>query len=109
MPYDSELAARVRIAISRRRGSTEKTMFGGVGFLLNGNMCVGVWREFLILRLGVAAAEAALREPFVKPFDITGRAMKGWAMVALDGLEDDDELKDWIAQAVKFVKTLLPK
>ena len=109
MPYNSELATRVRAAVARRKGFTEKKMFGGVGFLLNGNMCVGVWREFLILRLGVEAAESALQQPFVKVFDITGRAMKGWVMVANEGVEDDDDLKAWIQQTVKFVKTLPPK
>jgi hypothetical protein len=81
-------------------------MFGGVGFLLNGNMCVGVWKSSLIARLGPELADAAMHEPHVVPFDITGRAMKGWAMVEPDGLETDEQLSDWIQRAANFVRTL---
>lgn len=87
MPYDPRMAERAREVLQGRRGLSEKKMFGGVGFLLHGNMCVGVWREYLILRLGPEQAEDALREPFVKPFDITGRAMSGWVMVESRGLD----------------------
>lgn len=109
MAFDESLADRIRTALARRKGIEEKKMFGGVGFLLNGNMCVGVWKEFLIVRLGPDQAEEALREPHVKEFDITGRAMKGWAMVGPDGVTDDASLKDWIQQAVKFVGKLPAK
>lgn len=109
MAFDESLAGRIRTALARRKGVQEKKMFGGVGFLLNGNMCVGVWKEFLIVRLGPDQAEEALREPHVKEFDITGRAMKGWAMVGPDGVADDASLKDWIQRAVKFVGKLPAK
>jgi TfoX/Sxy family transcriptional regulator of competence genes len=108
MPYNEQLADRVRSAVSRRKGFTEKKMFGGVGFLLRNNMCVGVWKEFLIVRLG-PAAEDALQQPFVKEFDITGRAMTGWAMVEPEGTDDDTDLHDWIARAIKFVSKLPAK
>ena len=68
-------------------------MFGGVGFLLNGNMLVGVWKDSLIVRLGPDQGEEALLEPHVKEFDITGRPMKGWVLVEPEGVEDDDQLK----------------
>ena len=68
-------------------------MFGGVGFLLNGNLLVGVWKDSLCVRLGPDQAEEALLEPHVKEFDITGRPMKGWVLVEPEGVEDDDQLK----------------
>lgn len=109
MPYDEHTATRVRKRFVRRRGVAEKKMFGGVGFLLHGNMCVGVWKEFLILRLGSEAYHNALGEPFVREFDITGRSMTGWVMVHPDGFADDAELASWIERAVRFVKTLPAK
>lgn len=84
-------------------------MFGGVGFLLNGNMLVGVWKESLIVRLGPERGDEALLEPHVREFDITGKAMKGWVMVGPEGVEDDDQLKRWIQRAVKFVGKLPAK
>ena len=84
-------------------------MFGGVGFLLNGNMLVGVWKDSLIARLGPDEGEAALREPHVRAFDITGKPMKGWIMVEPEGVEEDDQLKDWIQRARKFVGKLPKK
>lgn len=84
-------------------------MFGGVGWLLNGNICVGVWKHWFIARLGEGFSEA-LREPHVRPFDITGKAMKGWVMVGPEALsDDDDELKEWVSRCVAFVRTLPSK
>jgi len=77
MPYCESLAARIRQALKRRRGLAEKKMFGGVGFLLYGNMCVGVWQTSLIVRLGPDQGAVALKEANVVEFDITGRPMKG--------------------------------
>ena len=84
-------------------------MFGGVGFLLNGNMLVGVWKDSLIVRLGPDEGEAALLEPHVREFDITGRPMKGWMLVEPEGVGDDDQLKGWIEHAMRFVGTLAGK
>ena len=84
-------------------------MFGGVGFLLHGNMFVGVWKDSLIVRLGPDEGEEALKEPHVSEFDITGRAMKGWVLVAPEGVDADEQLKGWIERATKFVKTLPAK
>ena len=109
MAHDDALAQRIRQALSRRKGIEEKKMFGGVGFLLNGNMLVGVWKEFLIVRLGPDLGEEALRESHVKPMDITGKPMKGWLMVERAGCEDDDQLSGWIQRATDFVKTLPKK
>ena len=106
MAYSESLARRIRHVIAGQRGITEKRMFGGIGFMLNGNMCVGVWKSSLIVRLGPERADAAMKEPHVVAFDITGRAMKGWAMVEPDGLETDEQLSDWIVRAEEFVQTL---
>jgi TfoX/Sxy family transcriptional regulator of competence genes len=104
--FSESLAARTRDALASIRGITEKKMFGGVGFLLNGNLLVGVWQHSLIVRLGLEEGEAALREPYVNEFDITGRPMKGWVMVEPEGIEDDRQLKAWIERATRFVGTL---
>jgi TfoX/Sxy family transcriptional regulator of competence genes len=109
MAFSESLAARIRDALVPRRGIEEKKMFGGVGFLLNGNMLVGVWKDSLIVRLGPNAGEAALREPHVREFDITGKPMKGWALVEPDGIENDEQLRAWIERATKFVETLPAK
>ena len=109
MAFSESLAARIRQRLARRKGIEEKKMFGGVGFLLNGNMCVGVWKESLIVRLGPEQGEAALSEPHVKVFDITGRPMKGWILVGPDGLADDGQLNAWIQQAAKFAGALPTK
>ena len=109
MAFSVALAARVRRALARRRNVQEKKMFGGVGFLLHGNMLVGVWKDSLIVRLGPEEGEEALKEPHVSEFNITGRAMKGWVLVAAPGVEDDDQLHGWIQKAVAFVGTLPAK
>lgn len=109
MAFDEALAARIREALARRRGVEEKKMFGGVGFLLNGNMLVGVWKDSLIVRLGPDNYEDALLEPHVREFDITGKPMKGWVLVEPEGVEDDEQLKEWIERATKFVKSLPAK
>lgn len=109
MAFDESLAARIRNSLHRKKGIAEKKMFGGIGFLLKGNMLVGVWKDSLIVRLGDEQGEEALMEPHVRPFDITGKAMKGWAMVTPDGIEGDDQLKVWIQRAVKFVGKLPAK
>jgi TfoX/Sxy family transcriptional regulator of competence genes len=106
MAYSSALADRVRHVTRFRRDLTEKKMFGGVGFLLHGNMLVGVMASSLIVRVGPDAYPAALKQPNVKEFDFTGRPMKGWIVVEPDCLESDRQLEAWIAMAVEFVETL---
>jgi len=106
MAYSESLASRIRDVFAGRRGIIEKKMFGGVGFMLHGNMCVGVWKTSMIVRLGPEQAAAALKEPHVVEFDITGRPMKGWAMVEAEGVEKDQKLRGWVERAVEFVETL---
>ena len=109
MAYSEALADRIRQGLGRRRGLAEKKMFGGVGFLLHGNLCVGVWKTSLIVRLDPAEAENLLKQPHVRVFDITGRPMKGWLLVDAEGLESDAQLSEWIGRAVAFVTTLPAK
>ena len=109
MAFDEILAARIRDALARMRGIEERKMFGGIGFLLHGNMLVGVWKNSLIVRLGPDNYDDALLEPHVREFDITGRAMKGWVLVEPEGVVEDERLKDWIQRAVKFVGKLPTK
>ncbi len=108
MVYDRELADRIRAALAHRRGVRETALFGCVGFLLRGNFWVGVWKRWLIVRLG-PGAEAALAEPHVRPFDITGRPMRGWARVEPEGWSETGALEDWLERARRFVRTLPPK
>jgi TfoX/Sxy family transcriptional regulator of competence genes len=109
MAFDATLAARMRAILGRKKDIEERKMFGGVGFLLNGNMLVGVWKDSIIVRLGHDKYNDALVEPYVREFDITGKPMKGWIMVQPEGIKDDDRLKDWIGRATTFVKTLPKK
>jgi TfoX/Sxy family transcriptional regulator of competence genes len=109
MAFSESLAARIRDALARKKGVEEKKMFGGLGFLLHGNMLVGVWKDSLIVRLGPDEGDEALLEPHVREFDITGRPMKGWVLVEPEGVEDDEQLSDWIQRAMKFVGTLPAK
>ena len=109
MAFDENLAERIRQSLARRKSVEERKMFGCVCFLLNGNALAGVWKDRLIARLGPDEAEASLREPHVRAFDITGQPMKNWVAVEPEGIEDDDQLRWWIEQATKFVRTLPKK
>jgi len=106
MAFDESLATRIRETLARKKGVEEKRMFGCICFFINGNALAGVWKDRLIARLGPDEAEVALRESHVRAFDITGKPMRNWVAVEPEGVEDDDQLKDWIQRAIKFVKTL---
>ena len=109
MAFDENLAARIRTALGRKKGVEEKKMFGGLCFLLHGNMLVGVWKDSLIARIGQDQAEEGMLEPHAKPMDITGKPMKGWIMVEPVGVADESEVKKWVLRAVKFVGKLPAK
>jgi hypothetical protein len=109
MAFDESLAARIRDTLSRKKGVGEKRMFGCICFMLDGNALAGVWKDRLIARLGPDEGEAALLEPHVKVFDITGKPMRNWVLVEPEGVENDDQLKGWIERATKFVRTLPKK
>lgn len=109
MAYSLELADRIRVALRRRRHVVEKKMFGGVGFLLGGNLCCAVWKDSLILRLGPDQYDDALAEDHVHLFDITGRPMMGWVMVDPEGIVDHESLSEWLNRAYHFCRSLPPK
>ncbi len=81
-------------------------MFGGVCFLLVGNILVGVLQNYLIARVGTEVAAEALTREFVREFDVTGRPMKGWIVVDPDGIDTDQQLREWIERSLEFVRTL---
>jgi TfoX/Sxy family transcriptional regulator of competence genes len=109
MAYNLLLAERLEDLTLGIKGLSHKKMFGGMCYLLNGNMAFGIWKDNLILRLGEPAAEEALKKEHTVEFDITGRSMKGWIMVEVVALEDDTVLETWLNQALSFAKSLPSK
>ena len=109
MAYDEELAERVSAVLKSAPNITEKKMFGGVGYLLNGNMACGINKKFLIVRVGPDGYQAALDEAHTRVFDLTGRPMTGWVSVEPEGLKSKSRLEYWVGQGVAFAKTLPPK
>ncbi len=109
MPYNEHIEKRILSIVSDWDKTSQKKMFGGVCHLIHGNMFCGVYKNFLILRLGVESAKTALESPFVRPFDITGRPMKGWVMVEEQGFQTEQSLRHWLDQAKSFASTLPPK
>src|SRR3954452_9739648 len=103
MAFDESLAARIRDALASRRNVEEKKMFGCVCFFINGNALAGVWKDRLIARLGPDEGEAALREPHVRAFAITGRPTRNWVAVEPKGVERYGQLTGSIGLALKFV------
>lgn len=109
MAYNEGLAQRIREMLDEQPGNVEKKMFGGVGFIIHGNMACGVHKDTLVVRVGPERYQDALAKPHTRPFDITGRSMKGWVMVASDGYEMDEALQNWVQQGVEFALSLPPK
>jgi TfoX/Sxy family transcriptional regulator of competence genes len=108
MAYSLELAERIR---SQLDGVpfVEKKMFGGVGFLLNGNMACGVNKDNLIVRIDPEKQTALLKKPHAKPFDLTGRPMKGWLVVEAEGCKTDRQLSAWVQEGIAFASVLPTK
>ena len=107
--YDEKLAERVGKVLNGVPNITEKKMFGGVGYLLNGNMACGINKEFLIVRVGSEGYQAALDEAHTRVFDLTGRPMTGWVSVEPEGLQSKDKLEYWVGKGLAFAETLPPK
>jgi len=106
MAYDLGLAARLEVLLSGRPGYQQKKMFGSIGWMLNGNMCVAVWKDSLIARVGVTTEKQLRSNPHLKPFDITGKPMKGWVMISPQGIDKDRDLEKFVQLAESFVKAL---
>ena len=108
MAYNLKLAERIRTQLEGLP-VVEKKMFGGVGFLLHGNMSCGVYKDDLVVRFGPEKQNALLKKPHAKPFDITGKPMKGWLLVEPAGVKTNRQLGAWVKTSVEFAATLPPK
>ena len=109
MAYDEGLAERVRQALQGHGSISERKMFGGLAFMLNGNMCVGVEKDNLMVRVGPDKYEEALDKSHARLMDFTGRPMKGFVYVTPEGVQTDPALKEWVAMGTEFAGSLPPK
>ena len=110
MAYDAELAHRIRELLADERGVTEKAMFGGLAFLVGGNMAVGISNGGeLMVRVGADATDDALSRPHTRLFDMSGRPMQGWVVVAREGVRTKRQLAPWVQRGVRFARTLPAK
>lgn len=109
MTYDEALASRLRSILEAEPGMSERQAFGGISFLINGNMSVGVIGEELVVRVGPKDFETAVKEDHARPFDFTGRPMKGWVYVAPQALSSDESLAAWVQRGVTFARSLPSK
>jgi TfoX/Sxy family transcriptional regulator of competence genes len=109
MAYDEKLAQRIREVLERRRGISEKKMFGGLAFLVNGHMACGVQGDDLMVRVGPDDYESALRKTGARPMDFTGRPLKGMVYVGPRGHRRAASLRAWVEQGLSYVRSLPPK
>jgi TfoX/Sxy family transcriptional regulator of competence genes len=109
MSYDEGLATRIRDLIGHEPGLAEKKMFSGLAMLLDGNMAVGVRGDGLIVRTDPDQQEELLAESGARPFDLTGRPMKGWLVVDASGCAEDADLRRWVGRGVAHARSLPPK
>lgn len=109
MAYDVKLAARVRELLRGRRSVTEKEQFGGIGFMIGGNMAVSVIGKDLLVRVGPEKHETAMQSKHAKAFSLTGRPARGWVLVGPAGLASKTDLARWAELGLAFAKTLPPK
>ena len=109
MAYDEAVAGRIREALAGTPDVGEKKMFGGIAFMVRGNMCCGVISDRLMLRVGPKGYETALSRPHTKPMDFTGRPMKGMVYVEPAGFASPMDLKKWVERAMEFTLSLPAK
>jgi hypothetical protein len=110
MPYDEELAERIRELVKDEPGLAEQRMFGGLAFLINGNMSVAASGQGgLLIRVDPDKTEALVAEPHAERFEMRGRAMDGWLRVTPEGARTQPELERWVARGVSYARSLPPK
>jgi TfoX/Sxy family transcriptional regulator of competence genes len=110
MAYDEDLANRIRELVGGEDGVSEKKMFGGLAFMLNGNMAVSASGQGgLLLRVDPEQTDALSAKPHAEPFVMRGRAMQGWLRVAPEGVSDKRSLSRWVARGLAYARTLAPK
>ncbi len=109
MAIDEGLAERVREQLEGLQGLSERRMFGGLAFMINGNMCVGLVRDSLMVRIGPNAYESVVKLPFARPMDFTGKPLRGFVYVAPEGVAEDQDLVAWVERGVSFAAALPPK
>ncbi len=109
MAYDEPLAERVRSALRNESGVVEKKMFGGIAFMLDGNMACGIIGDEIMVRVGPDSYEDALSRPHARPMDFTGRPMRGLVYVARPGFESDPDLAAWVESGASFARSFPPK
>ncbi|HKC13845.1 MAG TPA: TfoX/Sxy family protein [Vicinamibacteria bacterium] len=109
MAYDEGLAERIRGILTDRRDVSEKKMFGGIAFMLRGNMCVGIVKDDLMVRVGPEAHEELVQQAHARPMDFAGRPMKGFLYVASTGLDSDADLERWVGYGLKHAMSLPAK
>jgi len=106
MNYDEKLVQRISRILERRRGITTRKMFGGICFMLNGNMLCGIAKGKLVARVGPDAYEKALQQKYARPMDFTGKPLKGMVYVLPEGIKSSAALKGWIDKSIGFVNSL---
>ena len=109
MAYDEALAERIRALIGADPRVSERKMFGGIAFMVGGNMCCGIVRDELMVRLGPEKYEQALAQPHARPMDFNGRPMKGMVYVGVDGFKSDSDLAGWVERGVRYAGSLPAK
>ena len=109
MAYDEALAERIRAALADRDDVSERMMFGGIAFMIDDRMAVGVIGDDLMVRVGPDAHDAAVARPHTRPMDFTGRPMRGMVYVAPAGVADDGELGRWVEAGAAFAASQPPK
>lgn len=109
MAYDKQLAERIRAFADGHPGLSEKQMFGGIAFLVNGNMACGVTHERLMVRVGPEGHDKAMARPHTEEMDFTGRPIRGMLFVNPEGYASQEDLKDWVERGLKFASSLPPK
>ena len=109
MAYDEGLAQRIRESLRDQPDLSEIKMFGGIGFMAQGNMVCGVLNDSLIVRVGPDRYPKALAQPHTREFDFTGRPMAGWVTVGLDGYEADLDLENWVNLGITYALSLPAK